>query len=116
MEKIIDKNNSESLYRLKDLPFNKRYFWSYNFEKAELPISVIMEHIIKYGDVEDHLNLFKIFPKKEVFNTYHNIIRPRMTGEDKLFLKGRPGAIPDKADIRKVKYMDLIFEVANVAA
>ena len=110
------KNNNEVLYGLKDLPFNKRYFWSYDFDKAELPVSVIMEHIIKYGELDDHLNLFKAFPKNEVFNAYYNIIRPRMMGEDKLFLKERPGAIPTKTDIRKVKYMDLIFEVANVAA
>lgn len=103
-------------YKLKDLPFSKRYFWSYDFNKAELPLSVIMEHIIRYGDLDDHLNIFRIFPKNDIFSTYYNKIRPRMIGEDKVFLKERPGAIPNKSDIRKIRYMDLIFEAANVDA
>ncbi|MDA8053631.1 MAG: hypothetical protein M0012_05690 [Deltaproteobacteria bacterium] len=103
-------------YKLKDLPFSKRYFWSYDFNKAELPLAVIIEQIIKYGGFEDHLNLFKIFPKNDIFNIYYKEIRPHMLGEDKIFLRERPGAIPKISDIRRIRYMDLIFEVANVAA
>ena len=106
----------KTYYKLKDLPFSKRYFWSYDFNKAELPIGVIIEQIIIYGDLGDHLNLFNVFPKEDVFSSYYNEIRPRLLGNDKKFLQERPGATPKIEGIRRIKYMDLIFEVANVAA
>jgi hypothetical protein len=114
MEKIIDKNNSESLYRLKDLPFNKRYFWSYShaWDRASLPLYLIMEQLINYGKFEDHLNLFVYFPYEELKNTYFNKVRPALSGKIKL----RSFNPPTKMDLRNVRYMDYLFEVLKDVA
>ncbi len=100
-------------YKLKDTPFSKRYFWSYDFDRTELPLSRIVEQLINYGNFEDHLNLFLTFPYDKLRNAYFNEIRPVMSGEVIL----RDGMRPTKSDLKNVKYMDFLFEVLkNVAA
>ncbi len=100
-------------YKLKNTPFPKRYFWSYDFDRAELPLSIIIEQLINYGNFEDHLNLFLIFPYNELKDAYFNEVRPIMSGEKIL----RDGMRPTAVDLRNVKYMDFLFEVLkNVAA
>jgi hypothetical protein len=66
----------EKLYRLKDLPFNKGYFWSYDFENASLPFSVIVSQIVENGSYESLIDLVTIFDKKEVFDIYNKTLRP----------------------------------------
>jgi|GEM_PF-5964669 len=95
------------LYQLKDLPFSKRYFWSYDFDRAKLPLSRIMEQLINYGNFEDHLNLFLTFPYNKLSDTYFNEVRPIMNGERIL----RDGMQTTAIDLRNVKYMDFLFEV-----
>ncbi len=94
-------------YKLKDLPFSKRYFWSYNFNKTELPLSRIIEQLINYGNFEDHINLFLTFPYNELKDAYLNEIRPVMSGKAIL----RDGMRSTKIDLRNVRYMDFLFEV-----
>ena len=103
------------LYKLKDLPFSKKYFWSYAhaWDRVELPLSLIMEQLIRCGRFKDHLNLFIYFPYDELADVYFNKVRPVMSGEIKL----RPDMTPSEMDLRNVKYMDFLFEVLkNVAA
>lgn len=64
------------VYKLKDLPFNKGYFWSYDFENASLPLSVIVSHVIENGTLESLIDLIKIFDRNEVFDIYNKIFRP----------------------------------------
>ena len=105
MEKI-------NYYKLKDLPFSKRYFWSYDFNKAELPLSKIMEQLIRYGRFADHINLFRVFPYSDLERVYYKEIRPVMSGE-----KSFRSYIPTKGDIKNINYMDFLFGVfKNVAA
>ncbi|MHB1646027.1 MAG: hypothetical protein ACYCSW_05890 [bacterium] len=94
-------------YKLKDLPFPKQYFWSYDFNSAALPLSRIMEQLINYGNFEDHLNLFLTFPYNELKDTYLTEIRPMISGKRIL----RDGMQATKLDLRNVKYMDYLFEV-----
>jgi hypothetical protein len=102
-------------YKLKDLPFPKQYFWSYShaWDRVSLPLSLIMEQLIRYGRFNDHLNLFIYFPYDELKDTYFTKVRPVMSGE----LKLRPDIIITEMDLRNVKYMDYLFEVLkNVVA
>ncbi|MHB8291150.1 MAG: hypothetical protein ACYDEG_01605 [bacterium] len=102
-------------YKLKDLPFPKQYFWSYShaWDRVELPLSLIIEQLVRYGRFKDHLNLFIYFPYDELKDVYFNKVRPIMSGEIKL----RPDITPTAMDLRNVKYMDYLFEVLkNVAA
>ena len=99
-------------YKLKDLPFSKKYFWSYDFDRTELPLSKIIEHLIRYGRFADHINLFKFFTYSELEKAYYNEIRPVMSGE-----KYFRSYIPTKMDMKNINYMDFLFEVfKNVAA
>lgn len=101
-------------YRMKDLPFPKMYFWSYShaWERVSLPLSLIMEQLIRYGSFKDHISLFVVFPYKELKDVYCNKIRPVMSGE----ITPRPGMVPTKGDLRNVKYMDFLFEVLKDVA
>lgn len=100
-------------YRLKNLPFRKGYFWSYYYNTTSLPLFKITEQLIKYGNLDDHLNLFKIFPYNELKEVYYNEVRLKMSGEVVL----RDGITPSKQDLRNVKYMDFLFEaLKDVAA
>ncbi len=102
-------------YKLKDLPFHKEYFWSYShaWDRVALPLSLIIEQLIKYGSFKDHLNLFAYFPYAELKDVYFNKVRPIMSGE----IRPRPGMIPTKMDLRNVRYMDYLFEaLKDVAA
>ncbi len=96
-------------YKLKDLPFPKRYFWSYShaWDRTSLPLSLIIEQLIKYGRFKDHINLFVYFPYDELKSAYFNKVRPVMSGEIKL----RPDMITTEMDLRNVKYMDFLFKV-----
>ncbi|MHB1679135.1 MAG: hypothetical protein ACYCTB_01310 [bacterium] len=113
IEYNITMDNKE--YKLKDLPFPKQYFWSYShaWDRVELPLSLIIEQLVRYGRFKDHLNLFIYFPYDELKDVYFNKVRPIMSGEIKL----RPDITPTAMDLRNVKYMDYLFEVLkNVAA
>jgi hypothetical protein len=101
------KNRDEKYYKLKDLPLNKVFFWSYDKEKAELPLSLIMETVIRKGNLEDLYVLFNIFPLEELKKTYISEIRPVLSGEDKEYYKLRPFA---KMDKQSVWLMDLLFK------
>ena len=96
-------------YKLKDLPLDKVFFWSYDKEKAELPLSLIMEPIIEKGNMEDLYALFNIFPLKELRDAYFSDLRPVLSGENKDYYKLRPTAKPDK---QSVWLMDLLFKTA----
>ena len=102
----------EKYYKLKALPLNlnKVFFWSYDKDKAELPLSLIMEPVIKKGNLEDLYALFNIFPLEELKTTYISEIRPVLSGEDKEYYKLRPFAKPDK---QSVWLMDLLFKTAK---
>ena len=52
---------TEKYYKIKDLPFNKVLFWSYDFDKSELSLFLIMISVIEKGDLVDLFMLFKIF-------------------------------------------------------
>jgi hypothetical protein len=67
---------TEKVYRLKDLPFNKGYFWSYDFKNASLPLSIIVYQVIENGSYESLIDLVTIFDKNEVFNIYNKTFRP----------------------------------------
>ena len=45
----------KKIYKLKDLPIeiNRNHFWSYDKEKATLSAEIIIEHILKYGTLEE---------------------------------------------------------------
>lgn len=43
----------------------KHIFWSYS-TKPDLPDEIIIEHTLKFGDVIDIINLFKIFKESEI--------------------------------------------------
>ena len=109
MEKIADiKSKDEKYYKLKDLPLNKIFFWSYDKEKAELPLSLIMQSVISKGNLEDLYALFNIFPLEELKAAYVSEIRPILSGEDKEYYMLRPFA---KTDKQSVWLMDLLFKI-----
>lgn len=43
----------------------KHIFWSYS-TKMDLPDKIVIEHTLKFGDVVDIINLFKIFEESEI--------------------------------------------------
>lgn len=85
------------LIRLKNLPFNRGYFWSYDWENGSLPLSVIVEQILIYGELDDIFNLFKLFGAERVKNVYYSKIRNKLIEKNKSFVK-----IIDK--IIKIRY------------
>lgn len=40
----------------------KQVFWSYS-KNADIPHEIVIEHTLKYGDVTDIIELFKLFSK-----------------------------------------------------
>lgn len=94
-------------YKLKDLPFDRVFFWSYDFDNAKLPLSEILWIIIKKGDIPDLIMLFKAFPVEDMKKIYMKKIRPILSGEDKKFYNLRPDAKPDTNTAR---LMDTIFK------
>jgi hypothetical protein len=101
------KMKTEKYYKIKDLPFNKVIFWSYDFDKSELSLFLIMISVIEKGDLGDLFMLFKIFSFQELHETYFNEIRPMLSGEDKKYYKFRPDMKPD---MKSVRLMDMIFK------
>ena len=101
----------KTYYKLKDLPFSKRYFWSYDFDKTELPLSKIMEQLIRYGRFADHINLFRVFTYDKLEEAYYNEVRPIMSGE-----KSFRSYVPTKTDMKNIKYMDFLFGVLKDVA
>lgn len=98
----------EKLYKLKDLPVDKVFFWSYDFENAKLPMSEIIWKVIEKGDIDDLVVLLRIFPEPEIKKIYIDEIRPILSGGDKEYYKLRPGA---KTDNNTVWLMDTIFRI-----
>ena len=43
----------------------RHVFWSYS-PGSDLPDEVIVEHVLKFGDISDILELFKLFPRDEI--------------------------------------------------
>ena len=43
----------------------RHIFWSYS-SGAELPDEVVIEHTLKFGDISDIIELFKLFTKSEI--------------------------------------------------
>ncbi|MCL4496859.1 MAG: hypothetical protein M1412_00660 [Deltaproteobacteria bacterium] len=101
---------TEKSYKLKDLPLNKVFFWSYDKEKADLPLSLIMEPVIKKGNLEDLYLLFNTFPLEELKKAYFNEIRPVLSGENKEYYRLRPSVKPNK---QSVWLMDILFKAAK---
>lgn len=89
---------SNKQYKLKNLPFNKGYFWSYDFENASLPLSIIATIIIENGNFESLLTLITIFDKNEVFDIYKKIFRENCLNSNWL----------DEKNI--IVFMDIFFE------
>lgn len=100
----------EKYYKLNELPIDKIYFWSYDKEKAEMPLSSIIEPIIKKGELKDLYALFNIFPLEELKASYFNKIRTILSNEDKQYYKLRPKALPD---MQTVFIMDTLFQAAE---
>jgi hypothetical protein len=73
----------EKLYRLKDLPavINRTHFWSYDKEKASLPAEIIIELVLKYGDLEEIYALFDMFDPDEFMALYRNKVEPLFEGK-----------------------------------
>jgi len=40
----------------------KQVFWSYS-NNVDIPDEIVVEHTLKYGDIIDIIELFKLFPK-----------------------------------------------------
>lgn len=88
-------------YKLKDLPFSKRYFWSYDFENASLPLSIIVSHVIENGTLESLIDLVTIFDKNEVLDIYNTTFRPACLKSNWL----------DEKNI--IPFMDIFFEAVS---
>ena len=83
-------------YKLRDLPFDAVFFWSYDFDNAKLPLSKILWIIMKKGNIDDLIMLFKVFSVEDVKRIYYREIRPILSGENKEYYELRPEAKPDK--------------------
>ena len=69
--------------KITDLPaeVNKDHFWSYDKEKAELPVEIIIEHILKYGELEEIFAIFNFIDADEFMDIYRNKVRPIFEGK-----------------------------------
>lgn len=89
------------LIKVKDLPFNRGYFWSYDWENGKLPLEVIVEQVLIYGELEDIFTLFSLFDSEQIKGIYYSKIR------DKLITSNKSFVTQDKA---LAKLLDIIFE------
>jgi hypothetical protein len=91
----------EKLYKLKDLPaaIDRTHFWSYDKEKAALSAETIIEHILKYGTLEEIFILFNLMDADEFMNVYKNKVRPIFEG------KGRPAIFNSLSESEQKTYM-----------
>ncbi|MGC8555153.1 MAG: hypothetical protein ACP5NA_06680 [Candidatus Acidulodesulfobacterium sp.] len=73
----------EKIYKLKDLPIeiNRNHFWSYDKEKAALSAEIIIEHILKYGTMEEIFIIFNLMDADEFMSIYKNKVRPIFEGK-----------------------------------
>ena len=73
----------EPFYKIKNLPnqINRTHFWSYDKEKAVLPVAVIIEQVLKYGTLEEIFILFNLIDADEFMNIYRNTVRPIFEGK-----------------------------------
>ena len=92
---------TRKMYKLKDLPaeINRTHFWSYDKEKAALPAEIIVEHILKYGMLEETFTLFNFMDADEFMNIYRNKVRPVFEG------KGVPSIFNSLSEDEQKTYM-----------
>ncbi|MHB1679224.1 MAG: hypothetical protein ACYCTB_01765 [bacterium] len=88
-------------YKLKDLPvaINRAHFWSYYKSKAVIPGEVLIEHILKYGMLEEIFILFNLMDADEFMNIYRNKVRPIFEG------KGVPSVFNSLSTVEQKIYM-----------
>ena len=53
----------------------KHVFWSYS-PGADLPDEVVIEHVLKFGDIADIIILFKLFHKNEIERVWCKTMAP----------------------------------------
>jgi hypothetical protein len=53
----------------------RHVFWSYS-PGAVLPDEVIIEHVLKFGDISDIIELFELFPKDEIEKVWYKTMAP----------------------------------------
>ena len=68
MEKnIVDINKTEFIRQIDE----RGIFWSYDLKNPEkFPDSILIEHVLRWGDVPDILALFKLFDKDKIKKTW----------------------------------------------
>lgn len=91
----------EKLYKLKDLPLeiNRTHFWSYDKDNAVLPADIIIEHILKYGSLEEIFALFNLIDADEFMDIYKNKVRPIFE------YKGVPAFFNSSSEAERKVYM-----------
>lgn len=65
---------SESKMRIDRLPFKTNYFWSYK-KDADLPLGIIAEKVLIYGDLEDIFSFQKIVGSEIMVKVWNEKIR-----------------------------------------
>ncbi len=56
------------------LPFKANYFWSYK-KDADLPVSIVTEKVLIYGDFEDIFSLQRVVGKEMMVKVWNEKIR-----------------------------------------
>ena len=54
---------------------NKHLFWSYDLEKSLPDRATIIEQLLKYGDLEDLVSMFALFPYDYVLSVWQNTMQ-----------------------------------------
>ena len=62
--------------------FPKFIFWDRN-KNAKVPLSLAIERVILYGDIEHIIKLFKMFDKSLIIKRYQKKIKPNILKKDK---------------------------------
>lgn len=68
--------------RIDSLPFKANYFWSYK-KDADLPLGIIAEKVLIYGDFEDIFSLQRVIGSEIMVKVWNEKIRKK-TRFDKL--------------------------------
>ncbi len=77
----------EKYLNLDELPFPKEYWWSYSaYDNVYLPLEEVALKVFEYGDIEEILNLYKIFGAETV-NGIYSAIKSRLYEKDKYLIK-----------------------------
>jgi len=66
--------------------FPRFIFWDRN-RTAYVSLSLAMERVIWYGDIEHILKLFKMFDKELIVNTFNNEIKSKIIKKDKALVE-----------------------------